>query len=366
MKKFYLIVALIGVSVFSYSQVDIFISPYGSGNNDGSSWDDAIDASSPILWNSILNYPPQILSNQPADIVVHFMEGNYSGFELNIEDIPSHYITSVSIYGGYSSSSTGTDISLRDILNYPTRLCPAQTISMSPHSTIFVNVNNDCNSYTIIDGVELDGSAADYNVAAIWTGGNPVYMSNCKIYNYGTVPPSDNNAGSVTYSYLLWFEHCSLDLNSTIINCEIYENKANVLVTFVGISWIENTLIYNNYLDNEFIWDQNGSGDFIDVNNTFFNNRVGGYYINGNVHLQNIPEKKINVESVNIPALFSANTYIGSKPASIYAVSFEGKCLYYGIIYPNEELQPINNAEIYFYVIQTQDGLYKKYMVRNN
>ena len=205
------------------------------------------------------------------------MEGDYFDFELYAEDYSNSNYLSINIYGGYSSNSSGTDLTLRDAVNCQTVFHTATTplyhfIYNIPYTAIYINIGYlSSNALNTIDGIVLDGYDARYDVSAIWACGSPAYISNCEIYGFGhyVSQGSSGTPSSLTYSYLLWLEHYHLDDYSTIIDCEIHDNIAKVLITHVGNFWIENTAIYDNDLETNFIWTQNG-GDLIEINNELY------------------------------------------------------------------------------------------------
>ena len=89
----------------------LFVTPYGDGLMDGSSWENAVDA----------DYFISILSDQTdlAKTEVYLSEGTYymSGGSVFGPSIRKNIL---SVSGGYSISSTGEDLSLRDVDKYTT------------------------------------------------------------------------------------------------------------------------------------------------------------------------------------------------------------------------------------------------------
>ena len=97
-----------------------FITPTGSGAYDGSSWENAGDAM----------FLRKLLCSRTGNWMIHnhdvyLSEGEYDLWDGNlgsaaIPTLSSDFEVVSRIYGGYSASSTGTDVSLRDVDNNET------------------------------------------------------------------------------------------------------------------------------------------------------------------------------------------------------------------------------------------------------
>lgn len=92
-------------------ETTIFVTPYGEGEMDGTSWDNAIDADTFL----------SLLSDQTdlSKAKIYLAEGDYymSGGSVFGPEIRKKI---GSVMGGYSILSKGTDLSSRDIVNHPT------------------------------------------------------------------------------------------------------------------------------------------------------------------------------------------------------------------------------------------------------
>lgn len=359
MKKSFITLLIISTSLFTQAQVDIFFSPSGEGLMDGSSWENAACGSLSINMNSFN-------ISQPSDVNLHFMEGDYYNFELFAQDYGSYNYISLNIFGGYSLGSSGTDLTMRDAANFRTIFYPQTTpsINTSPFTAIYINIGYiNSNTINTIDGIVLNGYSTNYDVAAIWACGAPALITNCEIYGFGHYNPlgTGGSASSVSYSYLLWLEHANPDIYSTIKDCNIHDNIANVLITHVGNFWIENTSIYINSLETDFIWAQNG-GDFIDINNNFYSNTIGGSNINSVDNQSRMQgQLQITIDSNKLSPYYDLLT--NTTTAKYYILSLDGKFIQTGEIRTCNIIPITKSYGSYMLVIKTGDGLTRKYLL---
>ena len=210
----------INVFVWDYNG-PFFVKPNASINNDGQSWEHAIDL------QTLLKVLKTRQGNQQASI--YASEGVYKPTNT-IDRNKTFWIQNVKLYGGYNIGSIGNDTTKRDIILYRTILSgeigdQSTTFDNSYHVVRIGDINHYWTPITIftkLDGVSISGGRAS-----------------CSSYGSEiTLVREDDRGGGISVKF------ASVNLNDCIIeDCSSWTYGA-ALYTTAG-NGVKNNLYFN-------------------------------------------------------------------------------------------------------------------------
>ena len=248
MKKIYLLLFWGLFSLTLQAQLtELYIAPSGTGSEDGTSFDDAMDI--PGLLSYLSSYGNSYPF--PTEITLAFAGGDYYGYNLQIySNIWLANVTGLHIYGGFDPNldpapfdpNNYNDIEevleVRDLENNPTIL-HACNLNSSPlpsnyHPLLWIaNGYSPTNTLNIIDGFVFTSDQTWVGSSAMALQASDFLISRCKIIDYYTT------------DQLIFLEGGENIV--TFANCLIADNEADVTFdAYIDAASIINTTIANN------------------------------------------------------------------------------------------------------------------------
>lgn len=318
---------------------DWFVTPAGAGKKNGVSWENAFGLAEFQAFFHGGAIPAETIAVY-GNGTFHFMEGTYDTFStiITFDFTNAEKVTDITLLGGYASTSTGTDLSKRNVASYPTVFDGTSAslqhlIRMDRYAKAridgftfrkFTSTSSDTNSGGGSVCYSFTGAAADF----------PVFtFANCSFLNNG----SPVRAGAILVRKGTGtLENCVFSGNTATTNgpavC-IVDASSQVTVTGASTSVTGNTATNNGgafYLA--------GASKLTIEDGTFSGNKAGGY--GGLVGVGSTGQVTINggTFSSNTSTEYGAVVGCGGKgTVTIHGGSFTDNTAttYGGVLYGN-------------------------------
>ena len=248
--KLLIIASILSTTLFAQTS-PIWVSPSGSGLEDGSSPSDAMKWVD--VYNEIYN---RIYIYNEYDFELWLLDGVYTeGGRLHFTDNNVSMVNSIRIFGGFNGSEN--TVFERDLSTY------RSTIELESHVGLHIEGPN----FIIVDGLAFTETGMGSDSAALDLIGANTYVSRCRFEKISMntedqLLKTENNTNLVTKYINCLVDNCECtaifgatgDVN--VINCTLADNKMDFLNVFWGGDqpqgftgadlFVYNSIVYDN------------------------------------------------------------------------------------------------------------------------